>query len=377
MKLVNSLSQKAIAVRDKALQRAKEMKDLDNSPLDHNRTRGQVEVYQAPVTSGEDGFVRTGHARFDRNGSPVDMNISDFKPGKYGEQANEVVLQKTFAKQINVEESTFENYGQASEHKNATFLQGSGEIVAYSETSQLLSHNSLTHQADKGLRSRSVQDCCMRYVVCFLLVVACSWSVQAGTVEGTVSVKVRKKVKRKGKGAGTSRYKTKGKTRRTKGVSETQNVVVSLPTIKATAKAKGKASVKQLNKAFVPYVTAVQQGSTISFPNGDKIYHSVYSESTPQKFHLPEYPKGESRDVKFTKAGHVELYCSIHSHMSAHILVLPNNFFTRPTKKGSFSLKNVPAGKHKIKAWHPKLGEVTKMVTVPKDGVVKVNFALK
>lgn len=215
----------------------------------------------------------------------------------------------------------------------------------------------------------------MRFLVGFLVLVLCTSFAQAGTVEGTVSVKVRKKIQRSN--SGSSRYKDKYPAAKSDAISETENVILYIPELKATVKNPLKARVKQLNKAFVPYVTAVQQGSTVSFPNGDKIYHSVYSESTPQKFHLPEYPKGESRDVKFTKPGHVELFCSIHSHMSAHILVLPNNHFTRANTSGSFSLKNIPAGKHKIKAWHPKLGEVTKIVTVPKDGTVKVDFALK
>lgn len=147
MQLINSLTQKAYSVRDKALQRANEMKALDNGPLDHNRFRGQVEVYEAPVSSTDDGFVRTGHARFDRAGSPVEMSISDFKSGKFGEQNNDVVLQKTFGRQISVEESSYENFGQASENKSVIFLEGSGDIVGYSESAQLLTHK---QEADKG-----------------------------------------------------------------------------------------------------------------------------------------------------------------------------------------------------------------------------------
>ena len=141
MQLVNSLTQKAYSVRDKALQRANEMKELDNGPLDHNRFRGQVEVYQAPVTSSEDGYVRTGHAKFDRTGSPVEMSVSDFKSGKFGEENNDIVLQKTFSHQVSVEETSYENYGQASENKSVIFLEGSGHIVNYSESANLLTNN--------------------------------------------------------------------------------------------------------------------------------------------------------------------------------------------------------------------------------------------
>lgn len=187
-----------------------------------------------------------------------------------------------------------------------------------------------------------------------------------------MTVKAVKKVSRNKK---SGRYSSKRK----KGpkVAESENVVISISGVSSAERKPKASSIQQKGKEFAPYVTAIRAGDSIEFPNGDKVYHSVYSESSAHKFHLPEYPKGDSRTEVFSKPGHVELFCAIHSHMNAHILVLDNDFFTKADAKGKFQIKNLPPGKHKIKAWHPRLGAQTQLVVVPKEGVVKVNFNLK
>src|SRR4051794_4758169 len=47
--------------------------------------------------------------------------------------------------------------------------------------------------------------------------------------------------------------------------------------------------IDQQNKQFIPYVTAVQVGTTIQFPNKDNIRHHVYSLSPAKRFELPLY----------------------------------------------------------------------------------------
>lgn len=200
----------------------------------------------------------------------------------------------------------------------------------------------------------------------------------AGTVEGTVEVREPAKVQRLR--PASEKYGPQGLKNDSKpkvNVSETENVVISVLDLVTPAVKPTQARVSQVDKTFVPYVTAVRTGTKVEFPNGDKIFHSVYSESPVAPFHLPEYPQGEFRSVTFTKPGHIELFCAIHSHMNAHILVLPNEYFCKASGKGTFRLENVPAGKHKIRAWHPKLGSQVRLVEVPKEGSVKVSFALK
>ena len=84
-------------------------------------------------------------------------------------------------------------------------------------------------------------------------------------------------------------------------------------------------------------------GRRSSFPNDDPVFHNVFSLSSASTFDLGRYPRGQSKTATFTKAGLVKVYCHIHSHMSASILVLDHPYFTIPELDGTFTLPNVPA----------------------------------
>ena len=49
--------------------------------------------------------------------------------------------------------------------------------------------------------------------------------------------------------------------------------------------------------------------------------------------------------------GVVEIFCNMHSRMSASVLVAPSGLFTKVEADGSFRLDGVPVGNHKIAAW--------------------------
>jgi hypothetical protein len=114
---------------------------------------------------------------------------------------------------------------------------------------------------------------------------------------------------------------------------------------------------RQEHETFVPHVLAITRGSTVSFPNGDPIFHNVFSLSRAATFDLGRYPEGHSRAEKFPDAGLVKVYCRIHSHMSAAILVLDHPYFATPADDGTFRLPEVPSGAYTIVGWHERVGE--------------------
>ena len=104
-----------------------------------------------------------------------------------------------------------------------------------------------------------------------------------------------------------------------------------------------RAVLDQRNEAFVPYVLAVTVGSTVDFPNSDRVYHNVFSLSKPRRFDLGRYPRGQSRSVVFERPGVVRVFCEIHSHMSAYILVFAHRFFAVTDAEGRYRLEtNLP-----------------------------------
>ena len=132
------------------------------------------------------------------------------------------------------------------------------------------------------------------------------------------------------------------------------------------------AELRQQNRQFTERLLLVPAGSTVAFPNGDPIFHNVFSLSRAKQFDLGYYPRNESRSVKFDKPGIVQVYCHIHREMSAAVVVAPSAWYGRPDETGGFSLSGVPAGNHQLVVWHTSAGFFRRRVEVPLDGTVEV-----
>jgi len=132
----------------------------------------------------------------------------------------------------------------------------------------------------------------------------------------------------------------------------------------------------QEHESFAPRVLAITRGSTVEFPNGDPFFHNVFSLSTAASFDLGRYPKGQTRGRQFTKAGLVKVYCQIHSHMSASILVLDHPYFAIPAADGTYTIPNVPAGSYTLVGWHERVGERSDRLEVESGQTAVLNFAL-
>ena len=52
------------------------------------------------------------------------------------------------------------------------------------------------------------------------------------------------------------------------------------------------AAIRQTAKAFVPALLVITAGTSVRFPNDDKFYHSVYSDSPSNPFDLGLYDNG-------------------------------------------------------------------------------------
>jgi hypothetical protein len=136
------------------------------------------------------------------------------------------------------------------------------------------------------------------------------------------------------------------------------------------------ATIAQQDEMFVPRVVAITRGSTVDFPNSDPFFHNVFSLSRGASFDLGRYPRGESRLRRFPIAGLVKVFCHIHSHMTASIMVFDHPFFRIPLTDGTFSMDDVPAGSYQISAWHERIGESVSTVRVEPGRTARAEFAL-
>ena len=128
----------------------------------------------------------------------------------------------------------------------------------------------------------------------------------------------------------------------------------------------------QRNIAFDPHVLIVPTGSTVSFPNKDKVRHHVYSFSRVKALNLKLYGKDQVPTVLFDKPGVVALGCNIHDSMSGFIIVVDTPFAMQTDANGHVSISGVPAGSATVRLWHPSIrapdNTLSQTVTVAPTG---------
>src|SRR4051812_14103644 len=132
----------------------------------------------------------------------------------------------------------------------------------------------------------------MRSLLCLVL---CSCTVQAAPATGAV----------------VGQVKVEG--------GSPQAIVVSLSGVpeRAVGHDAKSPAMAQRGLAFEPRVMVVEKGTTVDFPNEDKVFHNVFSLSRGNQFDLQLYKAGTSKSVQLKRAGVVDVYCNIHPQMAA------------------------------------------------------------
>ncbi|MBY8335015.1 methylamine utilization protein [Qipengyuania pacifica] len=134
----------------------------------------------------------------------------------------------------------------------------------------------------------------------------------------------------------------------------------------------------QRNEQFAPGTLVVARGSTVAFPNLDKVRHSIYSFSKPARFEIDLYGRDQTRTHTFPIAGAVALGCNIHDEMRGYIRVVDTPFAGKTDANGYVTMANVPSGSAKLTVWHPRLrgpgGEMSKQISASGNHKVAVRL---
>jgi hypothetical protein len=138
----------------------------------------------------------------------------------------------------------------------------------------------------------------------------------------------------------------------------------------------------QKDMQFVPGTLIVAKGSTVAFPNLDRLRHSVYSFSPIARFTIDLYGRDQTRSQAFPIAGTVALGCNIHDGMRGYIRVVETPFAGKTDSDGYVTLNALPMGSARITVWHPRLrapgNEMTQVVAVAaNNGSRKVQVQLR
>jgi plastocyanin len=139
----------------------------------------------------------------------------------------------------------------------------------------------------------------------------------------------------------------------------------------------GRAVMDQRHQTFVPHVLAITVGTIVEFPNSDGFYHDVFSLSKTARFDLGRYPAGQSKSIRFDRPGIVRVFCDIHAHMNAFILVFSHRFFAVTDDEGRYEIDDVPPGTYNVIAWNEGTASAPRAVTVPPDGSAEADFTVR
>lgn len=161
------------------------------------------------------------------------------------------------------------------------------------------------------------------------------------------------------------------------GKQDNQNVVVYVEGVTGDFQPPSKRpELNHINLSFQPPVLGVLKGTIVDFPNSDPVFHSAFSISPSNPFDLGLYQKGREKFVHFKNPGVTEIFCHIHSHMHAYVLVLDNPYFAVTDADGTFTIANVPDGNYTLKAWLNPSVVIAKPVSVQGKQTVNLNFTL-
>ncbi len=122
--------------------------------------------------------------------------------------------------------------------------------------------------------------------------------------------------------------------------------------------------IAQRKKQFEPRVSITSVDSAVDFPNFDRVFHNVFSLSTPKEFDLGLYRKGKSKSVRFAHPGLVQIYCNIHPHMAAYLMIVDSARYGIADSDGAITLRAIPAGRQTVDGWNVRGGMWTRKVMI-------------
>jgi len=154
--------------------------------------------------------------------------------------------------------------------------------------------------------------------------------------------------------------------------------VYAVPSSGGSETRNARAAIEQVDREFVPYVTVIQVGTTVTFPNRDPILHHVYSFSPAKSFEIKLYTGKSPSEVVFDKSGVVTLGCNIHDWMVGYVVIVPTPYFAKTDATGGVRLRDMPAGTYEVRAWHPQQRTPAQAQSVSLDagGTVRTSFEI-
>jgi plastocyanin len=134
--------------------------------------------------------------------------------------------------------------------------------------------------------------------------------------------------------------------------------------------------IQQSGYQFRPALAVVRSGTPVVFPNEDQLYHSVFSKSPPRRFDLGRFRKGEEpAAVVMDSPGLVQLFCEVHEHMRANLVVVDTPWFAVTDPEGRFSIEGITPGRHVVSIWLSPKQTLTREIELAPGQTLEVDWS--
>ncbi len=164
------------------------------------------------------------------------------------------------------------------------------------------------------------------------------------------------------------------------------NMVVFLHKVKkgkAWQEHSGNYDIDQKNCDFDPWIQVVPKGSGLTVKNSDPVLHNIHIRELKgvragkryrpvKKTMFNEGQPPGSGDIETEiksriKDNFIRINCEAHNFMFAWIFAADHPYVVQTGKDGSYTIDDIPAGKYKLRAWHPTLGLQEEKLKSPRE----------
>lgn len=109
---------------------------------------------------------------------------------------------------------------------------------------------------------------------------------------------------------------------------------------------------------YVPQVALICTGQPVEFKNSDPIPHNFSTSTFTNRQINNLVPAGGMLPHKFPdeESGPRPASCTIHPWMKSYMVIRESPYMAVSADDGTFTIENLPVGKHKFQVWHAQAG---------------------
>jgi hypothetical protein len=129
--------------------------------------------------------------------------------------------------------------------------------------------------------------------------------------------------------------------------------------------------------ASSPHVQGIVAKQRVRVVNLDETLHNLHpykGTSTLWGYAQVPGPHQKIDPLYSATAGVIKLKCDVHQWMTGYLFVHENSLFAVSDENGAFEIRDVPAGKYSLKAWHERYEERAVELTVVDGAISEVEI---